>query len=140
MFVKRFTYSHSHTHTYIYTVTPISIGYILFSVITPVYVRHFAWYLVVISRKIVLVVCGMKIKNSWLNSFFLSKFKITVCKCIGDINLIFCCVASVLFHCFQSLSIDDHEIFYADPVLLYPILPCIIPLIAWFFVDSAYEL
>ena len=30
----------------IYTVTHISIGYMLFSVITLVYVRHLAWYLV----------------------------------------------------------------------------------------------
>ena len=29
-----------------YTVTRISIEYMLFSVITQVYVRHFAWYLV----------------------------------------------------------------------------------------------
>ena len=42
----------------------------------------------VISCKVVLVVCGRKIKNSWLNPFFLSKFKITLWKSIGYINLI----------------------------------------------------
>ena len=41
--------------------------------------------------------------------FFLSKFKIILCKSIGYINSIFCCVASVLFHCFQSLSIVGHK-------------------------------
>ena len=30
--------------------------------------------------------------------------------------------------------------FYADPALLYPILPYINPLIAGYFVDSAYEI
>ena len=43
--------------------------------------------------------------------FFLSKFKITLYKSIGYINLIFCCVAFVLFHCFQSLSIVGHKFF-----------------------------
>ena len=32
------------------------------------------------------------------------------------------------------------QIFHIDPALIYLILPCIIPLIAWYFVDSAYEL
>ena len=41
----------------------------------------------VISRKAVFVVCGRKIKNSWLNPFFLSKFKITLCKNIGYMTL-----------------------------------------------------
>ena len=94
----------------------------------------------VISYKVVLVVHGRKIKNLWLNPFFLSKFKITLCKSIGYINLIFCCVASVLFHCFQLFSIVGHKFFHSDPALLYPILPCIIPLIVGYFVDSAYEL
>ena len=41
----------------------------------------------VLSRKVVLVVCGSKIKNSWLNPSFLSKFKITLCKSIGYMTL-----------------------------------------------------
>ena len=38
------TYIHTHTysHIYIYTLARISIGYMIFSVITLVYVRHFA--------------------------------------------------------------------------------------------------
>ena len=44
------------------------------------------WY--VISRKVFLIICGRKIKNSWLNPFFfLSKFKITQCKSIGYMTL-----------------------------------------------------
>ena len=39
-------YVRVYIYIYIYTVTGISIGYMLFSVITLVYVRHFAWYLV----------------------------------------------------------------------------------------------
>ena len=35
-----------YIYIYIYAVTRISIGFVLFSVITLVYVRHFAWYLV----------------------------------------------------------------------------------------------
>ena len=31
------------------------------------------------------------------------------------------------------------QVFHTDPALLYPILPGVIPLIAWYFVDSAYE-
>ena len=43
----------------------------------------------VISRKVVLVVCGKEFKNSWLNPFFffLSKFKINLCKSIGYMTL-----------------------------------------------------
>ena len=41
----------------------------------------------VISRKVVFAVCGRKIKNSWLNPFFLSKFKITLCKSNGYMNV-----------------------------------------------------
>ena len=39
----------------------------------------------------------------------MSKFIITLWKSIIYINLIFCCVASVLFHCFKSLSIVGHK-------------------------------
>ena len=46
-----------------------------------------------------------------VESIFLSKFKITLCKSIGYINLIFCCIASVLFHCFQSLSIVGQKFY-----------------------------
>ena len=49
----------------IYIVTRISIGYMLFSVITLVYVLY-----IYIYHKVVLVVCGRKIKNSWLNPVF----------------------------------------------------------------------
>ena len=39
-------YIYIYIYIYIYTATRIDIGYMLFSVITLVYVRHFAWYLV----------------------------------------------------------------------------------------------
>ena len=64
-----------YIYIYMYIVTHISIGYMLFSIITLVYVRHFAWYLVSNMSYIVLVECGRKIKNSWLNPFFFNKVK-----------------------------------------------------------------
>ena len=63
----------------------------------------------VISREVVFAACGRKIKNSWLNQFFLIKVQNYPMQSIGYINLIFCCVASVLFHCFQSLSVVGHK-------------------------------
>ena len=69
-------------YIYIYILKRISIGYMLFSVITLVYVHHFAWYLV-ISRKVVLVVCGRKIKNLWLNPFFFIKVRNYLIYCIA---------------------------------------------------------
>ena len=73
-----------------------------------------------------------------VESIFFTKFKITLWKSIGCLNLIFCCVA----FCFVSLlpvTFNNWpQVFHTDPALLYPILPWIIPLIAWYFVDSAY--
>ena len=43
-----------------------------------------------------------------VESIFLSKFKLTLCKSIRYINLIFCCVTSVLFHCFQLVTSFPH--------------------------------
>ena len=53
---------------------------------------------------------------------------------------------NILLHrlCFVSLLpvafYSWPQVFRIEPALLYPIPPCIIPLIAWYFVDSAYEL
>ena len=106
---------------YIYTVTRISIGYILFSVITLVYVRYFAWK----------SCFSCMWKENWIPFFFLSKFKITLCKSIGYINLIFSCIASVLFHCFQSLSVVGHKFstliqHYFTPSSLHNSFNCLI--------------
>ena len=93
--------------------TRIRIGYVLFSVITLVYVRYFAWYLV-ISRKVVLVVCRRKIKNSWLNPFLLSKFKITLCRCIGCMTL---------FSNFQSKICILKDFKYSNFRLYWNVIP-----------------
>ena len=99
----------------------------LFSVIILVYVRHFARYLV-ISRKVILVVCGMKIKNSWLNPFFIKVQYYPMQKYWihqFDILLRSLCLVSLLPVAFYGWP----QVFHTDPALLYPILPCIIPLI-----------
>ena len=60
----------------------ISIGYMLFSVITTL-LTNLPDIWSVISRKVVLVVCGRKIKKLAVESFFLlRKLKITLCKSI----------------------------------------------------------
>ena len=101
----------------------------------------------VMSRKVVLVVCGRKIKNSWLNPFFLFFFFYFFIKVqnypmqkywIHQFNILLCslCFVSLLPVTFYSWP----QIFHTDPALLYPILPCINPLIISYCVDSAYEL
>ena len=56
---------------------------------------------------------------------------------IHQFNILLCsfCFVSLLPVTFYSWP----QIFHTDPALLYPILPCIIPLIASYFVDYAYE-
>ena len=66
----------------------------------------------------------LKVQNYPLQKYWIHQFNILLCSL---------CFVSLLPVAFYSWP----QVFHADPALLYPILPCIIPLIAWYFVDSA---
>ena len=107
--------------------THISIGYMLFSVITIVMFAILPDIRSAKSRKVVLYACGRKIKNSWLNPFFFNQSsKLHYWIHQFDILLRILCFVSLLPVAFYSWP----QVFHTDPELLYPIHPRIFLLIA----------